>query len=131
MNVIRKSVNLWDELAQLKVQNAERYATLFARIVHDAKLFRYDLHEEMKTYDDHVIVCERNRAGSSFIHLVPKEAFPLFRKMQINHSNEFLGFSVLCGRRHNQDLRVSCFGVPCNMLSKALIDFQKALTGQK
>ncbi len=118
-------VNLWDELSTLKVKNEEKYAKIFAKIVNDAKLYRYEWHENMKMYDDYAIMCEQDRADSSFIHLIPKEAMPLFRKMLINHPNEFLGFSVLCGKIKGQDLRVTCFGVHCNILGKAIIDYLK------
>ena len=116
-----QKVTLWNELEKLQVLNQEKYAKVFAKIVNDAKLFRYEWHDQMKEYDDYVIVCERDRAKSSFIHVVPKEAMPLFRKMMIHYPNEFLGFSILCGKNDGQDLGVTCFGVHCDMLGKAII----------
>ena len=70
---------------------------------------------------DYYLVFEKDRADGDFIHVVPKEAWKLFREMQIKAPQEFLGFSVLVGRRE-RPLRVSCFGVPCDLLGKKLIE---------
>ena len=118
-------MNIWDELGKTQVNNAEKYAQIFAKVVSEAKVNRYRFHSEMKDYGDYTIVCEDNRANSYFIHIVPKEVMSLFRKMQINCPNEFLGFSVLCGKKDGKDLRVSCFGVNCALIGRAMVEFSR------
>jgi hypothetical protein len=117
-------MNLWEEIANTKVEDSAKYSKIFARIVHQAKTYQYVFHDEMKVYEDYSIVCEK-RANSWFIHLVPKAMMSLFRKMQIQFPNEFQGFSVLCGKKDSLDLRVSCFGVPVDVLEKVLEEHEK------
>jgi len=54
--------------------------------------------------------------NDNFVHIVPKELINLFNEMKIQAPEEFLGFTVLIN-----DTRVSCFGIPCSELTKAII----------
>lgn len=119
-------MNFWEELASFEVDNQEKFAKIFAKIVNEAKLFRYVMHDKRKEYEDYLIICERNRGNKAFIHVVPKEALHMFRRMQIEQPNEFFASSVLCGKRENLELRVTCLGVSDHVLAKALQEAQKA-----
>jgi hypothetical protein len=112
-------MTFWDDLANTKVENAERYLEVFARVVHQAKMYQYLFHEEIKIYEDFSIVCDK-KSDSYFIFIVPDECRGLFRKMQIEHPDTFQGFSVLCGKKDDLPLRVCCFGVSISLLGSVL-----------
>ncbi len=69
---------------------------------------------------DYYLVIEENRKSSYFVHIVPKEVYNLFKEMQGEAPNEFLGFSVLAGKHNNKNIYLSCFGVKCNLLGRSL-----------
>ena len=114
-------MNIWTKLSEVNVQEKQRFASLFAEIVHTVQNSKYTLTIGEKEEQDHVIVQEENRADSHFISIVPKEVFPLFKEMQKKAPQQFLGYSILAGKKEGKDVRVTCFGVPCNLLAKALI----------
>ena len=111
-------MKIWDELLQLDIKNKERFQDLFSYYVDEVKEGRLILQTREEDKEDYSLVTEENRLGSYFVHIVPKEAYALFKKMP---TNQFLGFSVVAGKYNNKDVRVSCFGVECGKLGKALI----------
>ena len=113
-------MSIWTKLSEVNVQNKERFAGLFKEIVNQVQQGQFVLSEGEKEGDDHYVVQETSRANSHFISIVPKEVYPLFKEMQGKAPNQFLGYSVLAGS-NGKDVRVTCFGVPCNLLAKALI----------
>ena len=114
-------MNIWNKLSQVNIKNKEKYTKLFFEIVNKVRNNQYNLKEGIEEKEDYYIVNEENRNNSFFVHIVPKEVFDLFKEMQEKAPNEFLGFSVLAGKKKNKDVRVSCFGVECNIVGKSLL----------
>ena len=112
------------ELSELKVKNKAKYQKLFSQLVSRVQNNKLLINPGIKEYKEHYVITEEDRLNSYFIHIVPKEAFYIFKEM-IKQPDIFLGFSVLAGKHNNKDIRISCFGVQCNLLGKALIDSKK------
>lgn len=104
-------MTIFDTLSELKIDNKEFFVRLFKDIV---KRVQNDELIESGEFDDHFIVID-NRLNSTFINVVPKQAYNLFLEMP---KNQFSGFSVLADKDNN--VRVSCFGIECSMLAKSL-----------
>lgn len=113
-------MDVWDKILAVKVDNKEKYAMLFPEIVEYVMFKKEKFDNKIEDKGFYYLVTEEERAGSIFIHIVPKELMPLFREVQIRAPNQFLGFSVLIGRRNNKETRVSCFGIPCSLLAKSI-----------
>ncbi|MBI4144553.1 hypothetical protein HY486_04870 [Candidatus Woesearchaeota archaeon] len=120
-------MNIWTELEKINVANKEKYATLFAELVQKVRKKQFDFSIAEKDNGDHKIIIEENRMNSAFIHIVPQEAYMLFKKMQKNAPQQFLGFSVDAGKHKEKAIHVSCFGIPCNLLAKSLLTKQSLL----
>jgi len=118
-----KTMNIWDKLSKINIKNKEKYTKIFSEIIKKIKNNEYKLEERIEEKEDYFIVNEENRKNSFFVHIVPKEAYYLFKEMKEKAPNEFLGFSVLAGKKEDKDIRVSCFGIPCSLLGKGLIKF--------
>ncbi len=114
-------MKIWDKLLQVDLSNKEHYQKLFSKLVYDIQEGRFPFVLGEQEKEDYYIVQEENRNGSYFIHVVPKGVYPLFKEMQEKAPNAFLGYSVLAGKKEGRDIRASCFGVPCNLLGKALL----------
>jgi|SRR3989344_4355839 len=108
------------ELSELKVKNKAKYQKLFSQLVSRVQNNKLLINPGIKEYKEHYVITEEDRLNSYFIHIVPKEAFYIFKEM-IKQPDIFLGFSVLAGKHNNKDIRISCFGVQCNLLGKSLI----------
>jgi hypothetical protein len=102
--------NLWKELEKADVKNKEKYVIAFRKLINQIQKKEFDF--KNKETEDYYIINEKD-----FVYIVPKELFNLFMKMRRKDLNEFLGFTVLIS-----DTRVSCFGIPCSELSKAIIN---------
>jgi len=112
-------MSLRNELTHLDIKKKSRYLKLFTSIISRVQKNKFPIKPGVKEYKEHVIVTEESRMDSYFIHIVPKSAVYLFREM-IKQPG-FLGFSVLAGKHKEKDVRVSCFGVECSDLGKALL----------
>ena len=106
---------MWEKLEKVNIKNKERYIQLFKDLISKLKSGSYNF----KNNDggDYYIINEENRKGSKFVHIVPKELMNLFNEMKEKVPDEFLGFTILIN-----DIRVSCFGIPCSELTKAIIN---------
>jgi hypothetical protein len=113
-------MKIWDELLRIQIDNKERFQKLFSETVDKIKDNNFDLRIGEIEKEYYFIVVEENRQNSYFVNIVPKQVYNLFKKMQIEAKNDFLGFSVLAGKHKGRDVRVSCFGVPCGILGKSL-----------
>ncbi len=113
--------NIWQELEKINIKDKERFAKIFAKLVKDIRSNNYNFPTKIIDKGEYFIVNEENRQNSFFITIVPKEAYSLFKEMQEKAPDEFLGFSVLCGKKQEKDIRVTCFGIPCSILAKSLI----------
>ena len=106
---------MWEKLEKVNIENKQRYLKLFKELINKIQEGKYNFKDfEGK---DYYIINEDNRKGSKFVHIVPKELISLFNNMKNSAPNEFLGFTVLIN-----NIRVSCFGIPCSELSKAIIN---------
>ncbi|MBD3259855.1 hypothetical protein GF371_04475 [Candidatus Woesearchaeota archaeon] len=115
-------MKIWDKLSQVNVENKERYMRIYSEIVKKVQNNEFSLDVGETEKDEHFIVVEDNRMNSYFVHIVPKQLYNLFKEMQEKAPNQILGFSVMVGKHNNKDVRVSCFGVQCNLLGKSLFD---------
>ena len=100
---------MWNELEKVDIKDKEKYVLAFKKLINQIQKNDFDF--ENKETEDYYIINEKG-----FVHIVPKEVFNLFMKMKKQAPNEFLGFTVLIN-----EVRVSCFGIPCSELSKAII----------
>jgi hypothetical protein len=113
-------MNVWDKLAQVNIEDKEKFQRLFSLIISKVKTGSFSVEVGEAEYEDYFLVVEENRLDSYFIHIVPKQIYSLFKEMQASVKEQFLGFSVTAGQYGEKPVRVSCFGVPCNLLGKSL-----------
>ena len=106
---------MWEKLGKVNIENKQRYLKLFKELIGKIQEDKYNFKDFEGKY--YYIINEDNRKGSKFVHIVPKELISLFNNMKNSAPNEFLGFTVLIN-----NIRVSCFGIPCSELSKAIIN---------
>lgn len=115
-------MDIWDKILATRVKDVEKYAKLFPQIIEYVLFKKEHFTDNVEDKDYYYLITEENRANSTFVHIVPKELMQLFRQVQIQAPNEFLGYSVLIGRRDNKETRVSCFGIPCSILAKSIMN---------
>jgi len=110
-------MTLWNKLLEVNIEDKERFLTIFSQTVKEVQnnSFKFQEVEEK----DYFIVIEENRMNSICVHIVPKQVYSLFKELQ-QSTTQFLGFSVLAGKHNNKEVRVSCFGIECGLLGKAL-----------
>lgn len=111
----------WDELAQLHIPHPEFFAHIFAEMVHNLTNTTQIPTTEEQEFSEYYLITEQNRMQSYFLHIVPKPAYELFRKMQTQGPHQMLGYTVLVGKYNNKEVRVSCFGIPCTIAARALV----------
>ena len=109
-----RGYKMWEKLEKVNIKNKGRYLILFRELIDKINQGNYIPINEEK--EDYYIVTEK-RKGENFVHIVPKEVKSLFEEMREEAPNEFLGFTVLV-----DNIRVSCFGIPCSELSKIIIN---------
>lgn len=121
--VFRKpeTIPIWQKLERIQIVNKEKCLDAFLKIVAEVGDGKYDFREGATGMGEYYIVNEADRQGSSFVHIVPAEAYRVFEDMRRKMPDSFLGFSMLCGKIRNRDLRVSCFAIPTSEITKALI----------
>ena len=107
-------MTIFEKLEKVNIKNKERYLELFRDLIKQIKSGNYGFKD--KEGEDYFIINEK-RMDSNFVHGVPRELIDLFNEMKEKAPNEFLGFTVLIN-----NVRVSCFGIPCSVLSKAIIN---------
>ena len=113
-------MKIWDKLSKVNIDNKEKYQKVFVDTVKKIQNDDFPLNIGEIEKEDYTISIEENRKDSYFVHIVPKQVYELFKEMQEKAPNEILGFSVLAGKCKGKDIRVSCFGVQCNLLGKSL-----------
>lgn len=114
-------MKVWDKLSEVDIDNKELFQNLFSEIVAKIQRRKFELKVGETEKENYHLIIEENRMNSYFVHIVPKQAYSLFREIQKQAPNQFLGFSVVAGKHGNKDVRVSCFGIQCNLLGKSLI----------
>lgn len=118
---VTSNIKVWDEVSQLKIKSKDECINAFLEIVKLAQKGKYKFEEGHHDKGKYYVVNEPNRGGSSFVFIVPKEVYKNFLELQEKLGDTFLGFSMLCGKNGDKDLRVSCFAIPTNDLTRALI----------
>ena len=109
-------MNTWNQISNLNIEDKEKYIQAFSNIVHKIRNRNYDFEPGLKEEKDYFLVHEENQLFGPMVHIVPKQAFELFKEIKSQNPNQLLGFSVLA----NKTTRVSCFGIPCNLLAKSI-----------
>lgn len=112
---------IWQKLGRIQLRNKEKCLNAFLKILDDITSGKYNFQEGSTDMGEYFIVNEAERQGSSFVHIVPAETYKVFEEMRRVMSTSFLGFSILCGKFRNKDLRVSCFAIPAPEITRALI----------
>lgn len=112
---------IWDKIEKIKIKNKKKSIDVFMKIIKDVQTNVYNFQAGEIKEKDYTIVHETNRMDSFFIHVVPKEAYKIFKNLQKKEPQSFLGFSILAGKIGDRDVRVSCFGIPTNDLTNALL----------
>jgi len=100
----------WQALEKVDIQNKEIYVQAFAKLIKEIKEEIFDFKD--KEADNYFIINKNN-----IVYVVPKEIINLFNQMVEESPNEFLGFTVLV----KDNIRASCFGVPCTECSRVVI----------
>jgi len=113
-------MNIWDKLSQVNLEDKKKFQKIFSDVVNKIQNNAFPLTVGETEKEDYYIVIEENRMSSYFVHIVPKQVYELFKEMQEKAPNQVLGFTVMAGKHNNKDVRVSCFGIQCNLLGKAL-----------
>ena len=108
---------VWKKLEEVNVNNKEKFILLFRDIMKEISSAPEKIEIGEREFLDYFLITEENRMNSYFVHIVPNEVYALFKEMQTS-TNDFLGFSVLIGKKNSKDVRISCFGVPCSLLTK-------------
>jgi len=106
------------EIENINIKHKEKYAKAFRKLLNQIKENKFDFknHQE-KDY----LIFNEERLDSHFIHIVPKELMPIFNKIRKDNPNDFLGLSILVGKKQEREVRLSCFGIPCHILTKEII----------
>ena len=113
-------MNILNKLLQIKIDDEDKYAKIFSQIVKDIQNNKFSFNFDKIEKEDYYIILEDNRMNSYFVHVVPKQLWNLFKEIQKKSPDQILGFSVKAGEYKNKEVRVSCFGVKCNILGKSL-----------
>ena len=116
-----KKKTLWDKVAKTKVKDKQTAIEAFTKIVKEVEANNYNFQAGDVAEKNYTIVHETNRMNSFFVHVVPKELYKVFKKLQKEEPHSFLGFSILCGKMGEREVRVSCFGIPSTELVRAVI----------
>lgn len=111
--------NIWKKLEKIDIK--EKFAKIFADLVKSISSNNYDFSAGKVTDEGaYFIINEENRQNNFFITIVPKEVYPIFKEMQEKAPNEFLGFSVLCEKKQEKEIRVTCLDIPYSLLANSL-----------
>lgn len=117
-------MNIWDKLLQVNIENKERFERLFSETVDKVRKNSFSITVGEVEKEDYYIVIEETRMDGYFVHIVPKQVYNLFKEMQLRIKNQSIGFSVVAGEYAGKNVRVSCFGVRCDLLGKSLFKKQ-------
>ena len=101
---------MWEKLEKVNIENKEYYLNLFKEIIKKINSKTYDFKDKYEK--DYLVINENN-----FVTIIPRELKELYYEMKKEAPEEFLGFTILVN-----NVRVSCFGIPCSILSKAIIN---------
>jgi len=112
---------MWQRLAAVKVSDKKACIDAFVKTVRELENGSYAVEEGERDMGKYFIIHEPDRQGSVFVHIVPREAYKVFKDMQKAMPDSFLGFSVLCGRIGNKEVRASCFAIPAGEITRAMI----------
>jgi len=109
-------MTILDKISEIDIKDKGYYCKIFSEVIKDIKENKFEFKEGVFEKDKYYLINESNRKDSKVVNIVPKEIFELFKELQIKAPNDFLGYTVLVN-----EIRVTGFGIPCNLLSKSLI----------
>ena len=89
----------------------EKFKKLFSQLIQEVIQKKTNFEDQVEERADYYIVTEENRSGNHYVHLVPKIVYHKFRGFQINNPTKEPPQYLLCGRKGNKNIKVSCFGV--------------------
>ncbi|MBS3065467.1 hypothetical protein J4229_00245 [Candidatus Pacearchaeota archaeon] len=107
------------ELENIKLFNKNIYVKAFKNLLISMKNNEFNFKDDEK---ENYYIINEIRLNSHFVHIVPKELINIFNKMKIDNPEDFTGMTILMGKRNNKDIRISCFGVSCSLLTKCIIN---------
>lgn len=113
-------MKVWDKISQLSIENPHRFKSCFQNIVQQIQEDIFDLTVREKKEKEFFLIVENNRLNSYFVHIVPFEAYDLLKEIARTAPQQFLGFSIFIKKYEDKDIRVSCFGIPCSLLTNFL-----------
>jgi hypothetical protein len=102
-----------EELQKVVLEDTTIYINAFKELM---KKITFDEFRFMDEEHDEYFIINETRLDSQFVHIVPRELKELFDRLKEENPDDFLGFTVKIKKA-----RLSCFGVPCQDLTNALI----------
>ncbi len=95
----------------LNIKNPEILADAFTKVVQDLQFSEEDIRDDVEDKGDYFIVMEENRAGSHFVHIVPKELYDEFQVLQAKRPHDLVGSAILVGRKNGKEIYATIFGI--------------------
>jgi len=95
----------------LNIKNPEILADAFSKLVQDIQFSEEEIRDDVEDKGDYFIVMEENRAGSHFVHIVPKELYDEFRVLQTKRPQDLVGSAILVGRKNGKEIYATIFGI--------------------
>ena len=120
-----ETIPVWQRLEKIKIAGRSECIDAFLKISKEIEGGKYSFREGSVDMGKYFVVNEADRQGSSFVHIVPAEAYKTFDEMRRTMPTSFLGFSMLCGKIGRKDLRVSCFAIPTSEITRALFSSKR------
>ena len=108
-------MTILDKISEINIKDKKYYCKVFSEIIKQIKENNFEFEEGIFERDKYYLINENNRKNSKVVSIVPKEVFKLFKELQVKAPNDFLGYTVLIN-----DIRITGFGIPCNLLAKSL-----------
>jgi hypothetical protein len=114
-------MNHWEKLARTDVAHKQKYADVFRSLIKQVQDKEYMVSVGQEECSDYVIVTELLPRFGYILSIVPLELKGLFQDVRQQAPEELIGYSVFVKTYGGRDVRVICFGVPCDVLAKSLI----------
>lgn len=116
-----ETTQMWQRVESSKILDRQACIDAFISIMRELENGSYAIEPGERDMGKYFVVHEPDRQGSVFLHVVPKEAYKIFKEMQRAMPTSFLGFSVLCGKVAGRPVRVSCFAIPTSEITRAML----------
>jgi hypothetical protein len=107
-------MTIWQTLIGLELGYADQYLQSVKEVADFVRHRQENFEDRIEDKDTFWLVTEE-RLGSFYIHLIPKELWPLFRQAQIKEPQEqklLEENSFLLRQFRRADVRLICYGIP-------------------